>query len=137
MAEAPALPFLKRLGRRRSALRVTQQTQSPATSSDRAHPIEVVTPDEYCTSLLVEYAAPYFPAKIVSDSGWIVRLQPPAGGAWVLELLALVDRWLEAARLPCAKVLYGGRSYLIRAPLDVAQFAAAESAPLPETGATG
>jgi hypothetical protein len=131
MAEAPALPFLRRLGRRRP-----QRTKPTVPSSERAYPIEVVAPDEYCTSLLVEYAAPYFPAKIVSDSGWIVRLQPPAGGAWVLELLALVDRWLEAARLPCAKVLYGGRSYLIRAPLDVAQFAA-ESGSLPETGATG
>jgi hypothetical protein len=137
MAEAPAFPFLKRLGRRLSALRGPQRTQSAVPSSERAHPIEVVAPDEYCTSLLVEYAAPYFPAKIVSGSGWVVRLQPPAGGAWVLELLALVDRWLEAARLPCAKVLYGGRSYLIRAPLDVAQFAAAESGSLPETGATG
>jgi hypothetical protein len=25
------------------------------------------------------------------------------------------ERWLESARLPCAKLLYGGRNYLIRA----------------------
>jgi hypothetical protein len=32
----------------------------------------------------------------------------------VLELLSLVQRWLESARLPWVNVLYGGRSYLIR-----------------------
>lgn len=36
----------------------------------------------------------------------------PAG--WVIELLALVERWLASARLPCAHLLYGGRSYLVR-----------------------
>ncbi len=40
---------------------------------------------------------------------------------WVLELLSLVERWLEAARLPCAKVLYGDRSYLIRISGNTAQ----------------
>ena len=32
----------------------------------------------------------------------------------MLELLSLVERWLESAELPCANVLYGGRSYMIR-----------------------
>jgi hypothetical protein len=32
----------------------------------------------------------------------------------VIELLTLVERWLESAPLPCASLLYGGRSYLIR-----------------------
>lgn len=27
---------------------------------------------------------------------------------------ALVKRWLASARLPCAHLLYGGRSYLVR-----------------------
>jgi hypothetical protein len=56
-----------------------------------------------------------FPAEIVSGSAWIVRLLPRTGGAWVLELLSLVERWLESAPLPCATVRCGGRSYLIRA----------------------
>ncbi|MGD0713897.1 MAG: hypothetical protein ABSB24_06885 [Gaiellaceae bacterium] len=43
----------------------------------------------------------------------------------MLELLSLVERWLESARLPWANVLYDGRSYLIRASTEVAQFAAA------------
>lgn len=79
-------------------------------------PIEVVAPDSYCSTLLLEQAHPFFPAEIVSGSAWIVRLQPPSGRGWVLELLALVERWLDSVPLPCAKVLYGGRSYLIRAP---------------------
>ena len=32
------------------------------------------------------------------------------------ELLALVERWLEAHRLPEVSARYGGRSYLIVAP---------------------
>ncbi|HEY5058380.1 MAG TPA: hypothetical protein VII51_05130 [Gaiellaceae bacterium] len=136
MAVAPVVPFLTRL-RKRPVPRWARPSEPTVPSSERAHAIEVVAPDEYCTALLVEYAAPYFPAKIVSDSGWVVRLQPPAGGAWVLELLSLVDRWLEAARLPCAKVLYGGRSYLIRAPIDVTPYAAAESRSLTDVVPTG
>ena len=81
------------------------------------------------TSLLLEYAAPLFPAEIVSGSAWVVRLQPPTGGGWVLELLSLVERWLESARLPCAKVLYGGRSYLIRNSLEVTRFRTATESP--------
>lgn len=113
MTKAPALPFFERTEER------------PAVPD--TPPIEIVAPDEYCTALLLEYAAPLFPAEIVSDSAWIVRLAPPAGGGWALELLALVERWLEAARLPCAKLLYGGHSYLIRAPVNVAQFARAST----------
>jgi hypothetical protein len=76
-----------------------------------------------------------FQAEIVSGSAWIVRLQSPTGGGWALEFLSLVERWLESAPLPCAKVLCGGRSYLIRASTDVAQFAGAEWAPAAATGA--
>ena len=36
-----------------------------------------------------------------------------------MALLALVERWLESAQLPCAKVLCGGRSYLIRTSPDI------------------
>lgn len=77
-----------------------------------------------------------FPAEIVPGSAWIVRLQPPPGGEWVLEVLSLVERWLDSIPLPCTKVFYGDRSYLIRASTGVARFAgAAESAFAPATGA--
>jgi len=79
--------------------------------------------------LLVGYAAPSFRTEIVFGPSWIVRLQPPpAGGAgWVPELLALVERWLESVPLPCTKVRYGGRSYLIRTTTNIAEFAGAVS----------
>jgi hypothetical protein len=89
--------------------------------SESAKPVEIVVNDQYCTKILLDCAAPLFPAEIVSGSSWVVRLRPPAGGRWVPELLSLVERWLEAARLPCAKVLYDRRSYLIRTSPDITQ----------------
>jgi hypothetical protein len=129
MTEAPALPLL---GKGASARRSTRRRSlSTAWNSESTQPVDVVANDPYCTSLLLEYAAPLFPAEIVSGlmfpaeivsgSACVVRLQPPTGGGWVLELLSLVERWLESARLPCAKVLYGGRSYLIRTSTGIAQ----------------
>jgi hypothetical protein len=115
MTQAPASPSVERAGRR-----------SPAPG--RAPPIEIVAPDRFCATLLLEYCAQLFAAEIVAGPAWIVRLQPPTEGAWVLELLVLVERWLESAPLPCATVHYGGRDYLIRASTQVAQFAAVESA---------
>lgn len=105
MSSAPSLPFLKRGRKHLSAAR----------SSDGVRHIEIVAPDQLSTALLLEYAAPLFPAEHVSGSSWIVRLQPPPSeGKWVIELLSLVERWLESTRLPSANVVYGGRSYLIR-----------------------
>jgi hypothetical protein len=78
-------------------------------------PIEIVAPDRHCAVLLVSHAAPRFTAEIVSRAPWIVRLHPPLEGGWVPALLELVERWLAAGPIPCAKVLYSGRSYLIRA----------------------
>lgn len=91
--------------------------------------IEIVAPDRECTDLLLEYAGTLFPAEVVEGSTWVVRLQAPSGGGWVFELLSLVERWLDSARLPCAKVLYGGRSYLIRASSDRGQFSTATWSP--------
>ena len=105
MSSAPSLTFLKR-GRKQP---------SAAWGPNVAQHIEIVAPDQLSTALLLEYAAPMFPAEHVSGTSWIVRLQPPpTGGKWVIELLSLVERWLESARLPSANVVYGGRSYLIR-----------------------
>jgi hypothetical protein len=111
MSSAPSLTFLKRRKKREPA----------AWSAQGLRTIEIVSPDQLSTALLLEYAAPIFPAEVVSGTAWIVRLQPPAsGGGWVLELLSLVERWLESAELPCANVLYGGRSYMIRTSTQLA-----------------
>ena len=100
-----ALPFLKRVWTRpHDAVRAS------------AKPVEVFAPDRWATDLLLQQAAPVFPAVIAPGSVWIVRLQPPSNGAgWVLELVSLVERWLALAGLPWASVLYDGRNYLIRA----------------------
>jgi hypothetical protein len=110
MSSAPSMTFLKR-GRKLPA----------AWRSQHVHPIEIVAPDQLSTALLLEYAAPVFPAMLVPGTSWLVRMQPPPGeGRWVLDLLALVERWLESARLPCANVLYGGRTYKIRTSAHLA-----------------
>ncbi|MGE5274095.1 MAG: hypothetical protein ACM3QU_10130 [Verrucomicrobiota bacterium] len=84
-------------------------------------PVEIVVHDRDSTRILLEYAAPLFPAEVVCGSAWTVRLQPPTEGSWIPELLSLILHWLESARLPCVKVLYGGRSYLIRTSPDIAR----------------
>ena len=89
-------------------------------------PAELVAPDPECAALLLEYASPVIPAGLAAGAATIVRLEPqPNDPRWVIELLAVVERWLEAAPLPCAKLLYGGRSYLIRSSTHVAQLVAA------------
>ena len=104
---------------------------------ERVAPIEIVAPDKYCAALLLDYAAPLFPAEIVSGPAWIVRLHPPpTGGAWVSELLALVERWLESAPLPCAKVLHCGQNYLVRASTGAAGVAVATAASTPAVAPT-
>jgi hypothetical protein len=121
MTEAPALSSRTRGRKRGSAPPEGRPNLPTAWNSESSQPVEIVAHDLYCTDLLLRHAAPLFPAEIVSGSSWVVRLQPPAGGGWALELLALVERWLESARLPCAKVLYGGRSYLIRTSPEIAR----------------
>jgi hypothetical protein len=83
--------------------------------------VDIIVPDEYCATLLLEQAESLFPAQIDHGPGWIVRLRPSVDRPeWVLELLALVDRWLALAPLPCVTLLYGGRRYLLRAPMSIA-----------------
>ena len=118
MTEAPAPPLLER--RKRGSVPHGARLGPATTWSSRGvHPVEIVVHDRDSTRILLEYAAPLFPAEVVSGSAWTVRLQPPAEGSWIPELLSLILRWLESARLPCAKVLYGGRSYLIRTAPDI------------------
>ena len=97
-------------------------------------PIEIVAPDRYCTALLLEHAASVFPAEIIAGAAWTVRLHPPTGGGRVPELLTLVERWLESAQLPDTNVLYGGRSYLICASTDLAEFRAGTDSHAPISG---
>jgi hypothetical protein len=117
MPEAPAMPFFERAGKPGSTPGPARPRTPTAWSSERVQPIEIVAPDRDSAALLLDYAAPLFPAEIVSGSAWIVRLLPRTGGAWVPELLTLVERWLESVPLPCATVRFGGRSYLIRASI--------------------
>ncbi len=111
MIEAPASPFRRRGG-----------TRTDAPDGVSSKPVEIFAPDRHSTDLLLEYVAPLFPAEIAPGFVWIVRLQPPpTGEGWVVQLLTVLRRWLEAARLPWATVLYDGRSYLFRASSDVTQ----------------
>lgn len=80
-----------------------------------ARPVEIFATDRASADLLVDYASPAFSAEIVPGFVWVVRLLPLAAGAgWALELLSLIERWLEAAERPWATVIYGDRNYLIR-----------------------
>jgi hypothetical protein len=89
--------------------------------------VEIIAPDPDSAALLLHYASPAFPAVLVTGDPLLVRLEPRQGETrWVLEFLALIERWLEAAPLPCAKVLYGGRSYLIRSSMDVGRLVVAD-----------
>lgn len=121
MAAAPVVTVLERVGRRSSASRRTRPSRPTAWSFEGVGAVEIVVPDRHCAVLLLEYAAPLFTAELVSEPGWIVRLHPPpTRGEWVIELLALVERWLESAPLPCAKVIHDGRSYLFRSSTGAA-----------------
>ncbi|MEK6275324.1 MAG: hypothetical protein AABM30_08295 [Actinomycetota bacterium] len=106
-----------RRGKRRSAELELALPIPVDSGAEEVQTIDIVAPDRFSTAMLMRFAAPLFPAEIVPGSYWTVRLPPPpAQGRWVLELLSLVERWLESAGLSSVNVLYGGRSYLIRAP---------------------
>ena len=56
-----------------------------------------------------------------TGAGWVVRLQQQPGLAWEVDLLLLVQRWLEACPLPCATIISKGRRYLLRLALTPGQ----------------
>ena len=115
MSAAPAPSSLKRTRRRRPTARSERPTPRAAWSSEGLHRVEIVAPDPECAALLLEYASPLFPAELIKSPALIVRMKPPpAEPGWVIELLTLVERWLESVPLPCTNLIYGGRSYLIR-----------------------
>ena len=82
-------------------------------------PVDIVAPDLERARALLGEAAPHFRAELAEAGGSavVVKLRPvqPETGGWVFELLALVERWLEASRLSAANAYYGGRRYLIPA----------------------
>jgi hypothetical protein len=84
-------------------------------------PILVITPDRYCAELFLEEAVKLFPAEIVADSGWSVRLHPARGAEAVIAVLSLVEVWMNAIPLPCTKVFCGDAGYLTRASTGVAR----------------
>lgn len=112
-----------------AASRLRRHAHRRSSVHDHIEPVEVFVRTRHFADLLLEYAAPPFSAEIAPGLVWIVRVQPPAQAGWAIELLSLVQRWLESARLPWATVLYGGRSCLIRPSTDIAQFLAAVEAP--------
>jgi hypothetical protein len=119
MTDAPVLPFRGREGTRPAASAGSRSTAPALLGARGGEPIEIAAPDRYCAALLLGYAAPVFAAELVAGSPWTIRLElPPTGGQGMAALLALLERWLESAGLPCAAVRCGGRSYLIRADRD-------------------
>ena len=101
-------------------------TLAPVDSPRVGNTVEIIAPDQHCADLLVAGAAGVFSPEIVPGSGWVIRFHAPAGGEWVLDFLSLIERWMEAIPIPCTKVFYGDRSYLIRAGAGVAPSDSAE-----------
>ena len=93
MTEAPAPPLVEHPPTARPA----RPNPRGAWSSEGLHRVEIAVPDTRRAALLVDYAGPLFSAASVTDAGLIVQLRPPIGTGWVIELLVLVDRWLETA----------------------------------------
>ena len=126
MSDSPAVTVLTRnRGRNRAHQRLRLAPPTPAAPTtlllDGVEAVAIVAPDRYSAMLLLDHAAPTFPAELAPGPGWIVRFQPPpTGGAWVSDLIALVERWLASAPIPCAKIRRAGRSSLIHGPLDAA-----------------
>ena len=95
----------------------TPSAPHPPTASSAAvsSELEIIAPDRFCAELLLRDASRLFSAALAPGPAWVIRVQPPAGAEGVLEVLALVVHWLDSIPLPCTKVIYGERSYLIRA----------------------
>jgi hypothetical protein len=122
MTEASVFPLFDRPRRQQPVPGETRSEPQTDMTFAGVDAVEIVAPDQFSATLLHDYAAPLFPAEIVHDASWAVRFHPPkSGGDWVVELLDLIERWLQSVPLPCAKVLQDGRSYLIRSSANHAQ----------------
>ena len=91
MTQMPTLPLLERLSGLQASMPAGRLTFEGVTA------VEIVAPDLQTAALLLASARVSFPAELVVDSGWIVRFRPPTtpAGDWVIELLALVERWVR------------------------------------------
>jgi hypothetical protein len=109
----------RRLGWQTSKARPTLARQATLWDEVLTMPVEITAPDRESAGALLGEAVSHFRAELVETAGsaTVVRLRPamaaPAG--WVFELLALVERWLEAHNLQVANVHHGHRSYVITA----------------------
>ena len=111
---------VRKLGRRAAKPRPVRAR--PATCWDEVltMPVEIAAPDRESAGALLGEAVLHFRAELVETDGGavVVRLRPArsASEGWVFELLALVERWLDAVGLQVANVHHGRRSYVITAP---------------------
>jgi hypothetical protein len=119
MTEAPVLPLHQKPARQGPDRRVAQPRAPGVPSTERSMPILVSSPDRYCAELLLEEAVKVFPAEIVTDSGWSVRLHPPGGADSVIAVLSLVEAWMASIPLPSTKVFCGDAAYVAGASADV------------------
>jgi hypothetical protein len=117
-ADADGVAVLVR-GRRAAKIRPTRARPETCWDEVLTTPVEVAAPDRESARALLDETMPHFNAELVETNGatTFVRLRPastaPVG--WVFELLALVERWLEAHNLQVANVHHGRRSYVIQA----------------------
>lgn len=119
MSDAPVLPLVRNDKSRSVAYLRALPGGRLCRSLTSVGAVEIVAPDRYCAQLLVDHAPPAFRARIMPGAAWIVRLESLASEKdWVVELLSLVEEWLQSSPQPCAKVRRGDRSYLVRAPND-------------------
>ena len=110
----------ERVGRRGTKPRPVRARAATCWDELLTMPVEVTAPDRESASALLGEAVSHFRAELVeTDRGaLVVRLGPagPVSAGWVFELLALIERWLEALGLQVANVHHGHRSYVITAP---------------------
>ena len=110
---------VRRLGRRAARPRPIRAQPETCWDEVLATPVEIAAPDRESARALLTEAVRHFRTELVEteEGTMVVRLRPaPAASAgWVFQLLALVERWLEARNLQVAKVHHGSRSYVIQA----------------------
>jgi hypothetical protein len=110
---------VRRLGRRAGRRRPIRARPETCWDEVVTMPVEITTPNRESASALLGEAVSHFRAELVETAGsaTVIKLRPTraASTGWVFELLALVERWLEAHSLQVANVHHGNRSYVITA----------------------
>ena len=110
----------RRLGWQRAKARPTLARPATVWDDVLTMPVEITAPDRESARALLGDAVSHFRAELVETAGsaTIVRLRPTStvAAGWVFELLALVERWLEAHNLKVVNVHHGSRNYVITVP---------------------